>query len=44
MVDFLEGVRTGTAPIPLADLQNVTASTLAIVESLRTGRSVQIMS
>jgi predicted dehydrogenase len=44
MADFVEGARTGTPPITLTELDNVTAATLAIVESLRTGRPVHITS
>jgi predicted dehydrogenase len=39
---FVAGVRTGTPPVPLADLVNVSQAALAAVESLRTGLPVRI--
>jgi predicted dehydrogenase/threonine dehydrogenase-like Zn-dependent dehydrogenase len=39
---FLGGVRTGTAPVPLADVVNVSRATLAAVESMRTGLPVRV--
>jgi predicted dehydrogenase len=39
---FLRGVETGEPPVPLQELANVSLATLAIVESLRTGRPVQL--
>jgi predicted dehydrogenase len=44
MADFLDGARMGTAPIPLPQIDNVTAATLGIVESLRTGRPMLLHS
>lgn len=39
---FLGGVTSGTAPVALGEIANVSLATLAIVESLRTGRAVAI--
>jgi predicted dehydrogenase len=39
---FVEGIRTGTPPVPLEDVRNVSAATLAIIESLRSGRPVRV--
>lgn len=39
---FLDGVRTGRAPISPDDLANVSWATLAAVESLRTGNVVEV--
>jgi predicted dehydrogenase len=39
---FLDGARRGTPPIPLEELANVSLATLAVVESLRTGRPVRL--
>ena len=39
---FVDGVRTGTAPISLGEIANVSFATLAIVESLRTGGAVRV--
>jgi predicted dehydrogenase len=39
---FLRATRTGEPPIELAEIENVTLATLAIVESLRTGRPVRL--
>jgi predicted dehydrogenase/threonine dehydrogenase-like Zn-dependent dehydrogenase len=39
---FLGAVIAGRPPVPLAEVANVSAATLAIVESLRTGRPVRI--
>jgi predicted dehydrogenase len=42
MVAFLRAVRTGEAAIEPVEIANVTLVTLAIVESLRTGRTVRL--
>jgi predicted dehydrogenase len=42
MVEFLQAVRTGRPAVPLPEIDNVTMATLAIVESLRTGRPVRL--
>lgn len=39
---FVEGVRTGVPPIPLDEIANGSLATLAIVESLRSGRPVRL--
>jgi predicted dehydrogenase len=39
---FLEGIRTGEAPVDLEEIVNVSVATLAIVESLRTGETVRL--
>jgi predicted dehydrogenase len=39
---FVRGVRAGEAPIPLDEIANVSIATLAVVESLLTGRTVQL--
>jgi polar amino acid transport system substrate-binding protein len=39
---FLEGIARGRQPVALDELANVSTATLAIVESLRTGRPVRI--
>ena len=39
---FVDGVTSGIAPVPLEEVANVSAATLAIVESLRTGRPVAV--
>jgi predicted dehydrogenase len=39
---FLAGVREGEPPVPLREVVNVSMATLAIVESLRTGRRVRV--
>ncbi len=39
---FLRATRTGDAALALGEIDNVTLATLAIVESLRTGRSVRL--
>jgi predicted dehydrogenase/threonine dehydrogenase-like Zn-dependent dehydrogenase len=42
MAAFLRATRTGEPAIDLAEIENVTFATLAIVESLRTGRPVRL--
>jgi predicted dehydrogenase len=42
MEAFLRATRTGDAALALGEIANVTLATLAIVESLRTGRSVRL--
>jgi predicted dehydrogenase len=44
MEAFLRATRTGDAALALGEIDNVTLATLAIVESLRTGRSVRLTS
>ncbi|MBV8990026.1 MAG: bi-domain-containing oxidoreductase [Solirubrobacterales bacterium] len=44
VVQFLEAARTGQPAVPLAQIDNTTLATLAIVESLRTGHSVGLIS
>jgi predicted dehydrogenase/threonine dehydrogenase-like Zn-dependent dehydrogenase len=39
---FVEGVRAGRPPVPLAEVANVSLATLAIVESMRTGVPVRL--
>jgi len=39
---FFEGIRTGRPPVGLAEIENVSVATLAIVESLRTGEPVRL--
>ena len=39
---FVDGVTSGIAPVPLEEVANVSLATLAIVESLRTGRPVRL--
>jgi predicted dehydrogenase/threonine dehydrogenase-like Zn-dependent dehydrogenase len=39
---FVEGVRSGHAPVALAEVANVSLATLAIVESMRTGVPVRL--
>jgi polar amino acid transport system substrate-binding protein len=39
---FVEGVRNGQPPVPLADIENVSAATLALVESIRTGLTIEL--
>ena len=39
---FLEGIMHGRQPVPLNELANMSIATLAIFESLRTGRPVRI--
>jgi predicted dehydrogenase/threonine dehydrogenase-like Zn-dependent dehydrogenase len=39
---FLAGARRGEPPVPLEELANVSLATLAVVESLRTGRPVRV--
>jgi predicted dehydrogenase len=39
---FLDGVRSGTAPVPLEEIANVSRATLGIVESLCTGAPVEV--
>ena len=39
---FVEGVREGRYPVPLEEVANVSLATVAIVESLRTGRPVRV--
>jgi predicted dehydrogenase/threonine dehydrogenase-like Zn-dependent dehydrogenase len=39
---FIEGAGRGEPPVPLPEIANVSLATLAIVESLRTGRPVRI--
>jgi predicted dehydrogenase len=41
---FLEGVRTGIAPIALHEIENVSLAALAVVESLRSGATVRVRS
>jgi predicted dehydrogenase len=41
---FLDGVRRGEAPAPLGEIANVSVATLAIVESMRTGRAIRLTS
>jgi predicted dehydrogenase len=40
---FLNGVQRGEPPVALAEIGNVSLATLAIVESLRTGRPVHVV-
>jgi predicted dehydrogenase len=44
IAEFLRAVRTGQPPLRLSEIDNVTLATLAIVESLRTGRPVGVPS
>ncbi len=39
---FVDGVRGGEAPVPLAEIRNVSLATLAIVESLRRGTPISV--
>jgi predicted dehydrogenase/threonine dehydrogenase-like Zn-dependent dehydrogenase len=39
---FIEGAARGEPPVPLPEIANVSLATLAIVESLRTGRPVRV--
>lgn len=39
---FVAGVRRGTYPVPLAEIEEVTVATLGIVESLKTGTRVPV--
>ena len=39
---FVEAVRRGSPPVPLAEVANVSAATLAVVESLRTSATVLV--
>jgi predicted dehydrogenase len=39
---FVEGVRTGIAPVAIDEIRNVSLATVAVVESLRTGRPLRI--
>jgi predicted dehydrogenase len=39
---FLDGVRRGDYPVPLESIENVTLATIAIVESIRTARPVEL--
>jgi predicted dehydrogenase/threonine dehydrogenase-like Zn-dependent dehydrogenase len=39
---FLEAARSGTCPIPLEELENVSLAALATVESMRTGARVRV--
>jgi predicted dehydrogenase/threonine dehydrogenase-like Zn-dependent dehydrogenase len=39
---FVEGATRGEQPVPLGEIANVSLATLAIVESLRTGRPVRV--
>jgi polar amino acid transport system substrate-binding protein len=39
---FVEGARAGAYPVPLEEVENVSLATIAIVESLRTGRPVSV--
>ena len=39
---FVEGVSNGRQPVALEEIANVTAATLAIVESIRTARPVRL--
>jgi predicted dehydrogenase len=39
---FIEGAARGKHPVPLPEIANVSLATLAIVESLRTGRPVRV--
>jgi predicted dehydrogenase len=39
---FIAAVRSGSPPVPLAEVENVSMATLAIVESLRTGKPVRL--
>ena len=42
MLAFIEAVRTGRPAVELGELANVSLATMAIVESLRTGRMVRL--
>jgi len=42
IVAFIEGARRGELPVPLAEVANVSVATLAVAESLRTGRPVRL--
>jgi predicted dehydrogenase len=42
IAEFLRAVRTGGPALALEDIDNVTLATLALVESLRTGRPVRV--
>ena len=39
---FLDAVRTGTMPVPLEQLANVSRAAIGVVESLRTGATVSV--
>ena len=39
---FVDGVRRGEPPVPLAEIENVHRATFAAVESLRTGHAVTV--
>jgi predicted dehydrogenase len=39
---FVQGVRNGEPPVPLREIENVSLATLALVESLRTGRPIRL--
>jgi predicted dehydrogenase len=39
---FLDGVRSGTAPVPIEEIANVSRATLGIVQSLCTGAPVEV--
>jgi hypothetical protein len=39
---FVDGIRRGEPSIPLAELENVSRATLAIVDSLRTGAEIRL--
>jgi predicted dehydrogenase len=39
---FVESVRTGEQPVPLEQIANVSLAALAVVESLRTGTTVEL--
>ncbi len=40
---FVEGIRTGMPPTPLEEIANVSLATLAIVEALRTGQTIELV-
>jgi predicted dehydrogenase len=39
---FVDGMRRGSDPVPLAEVENVSVATIAVVESLRSGRPVGV--
>jgi predicted dehydrogenase len=39
---FVDGAREGKPPVPLEEIENVSLATLALVESLRTGRPIRL--
>ncbi|MEA2428798.1 MAG: hypothetical protein QOF37_2426, partial [Thermoleophilaceae bacterium] len=39
---FVDGIRRGVEPVPLAEVENVSIATIGVVESLRSGRPVGV--